>query len=132
VSDPAGTYLILDQGVPRDAAAILCKSGFACHHAGEIGLSRAEDIEILQVARARKAVIVTLDADFHSILAVTDANGPSVIRLRLQGLDGPKVALLVVNLAEHSEAELARGCMITVKARKTTCGMLPVVARPLP
>ena len=120
--------LILDQGIPRDAASAIREAGLACDHAGELGLSRAEDTEILKLARKRHATVVTLDADFHAILAVSMAAGPSVIRLRLQGLNGAKVANLVTSLAAHFAAELGRGCLITVKAGKTTCHMLPVRA----
>ena len=58
-------------------------------------MSHADDREILQVARERQAAVVTIDADFHAILAVSAASGPSVIRLRLQGLDGIKTSRLV-------------------------------------
>lgn len=119
---------LLDQGLPRDAASILRSDGISCEHVGELGLSRAEDPAILQLGRERGAVVVTLDADFHSILAVSNASTPSVIRFRLRGLDGGKVAMLLVNLAERFQVELARGCMITVKARKTTVRMLPVIS----
>ncbi len=75
--------LVLDQGVPRDAAAGLRGRGYDCLHAGEAGLSKATDEEILAFSLANSGVVVTLDADFHTILAVTRAKGPSVIRLRL-------------------------------------------------
>ena len=49
-------------------------------------MSRATDEEILAFSLEKNAIVVTLDADFHTILAVSGASGPSVIRLRLQGL----------------------------------------------
>jgi predicted nuclease of predicted toxin-antitoxin system len=39
--------LVLDQGVPRDAAAHLRGLGHECIHIGEIGMSKAADEEIL-------------------------------------------------------------------------------------
>lgn len=73
--------LILDRGVSRDAAPRLCNLGYDCTHLGEIGMSRATDKEILAFSLEKDAVVVTLDADFHAILAVAGASGPSVIRL---------------------------------------------------
>lgn len=122
--------LILDQGVPRDAAVLLRSAGFWCSHVGELGMSRAEDAEILELARERRAVVITLDADFHAILAVSGSPGPSAIRLRLQGLDGGKVAKLVAQLVGRFVVELGQGCLITVKANKTTCHKLPVAEGP--
>ena len=118
--------LLLDQGVPRDAAALLRTAGFICEHVGELEMSRAEDVEILGLARQRQAIVVTLDADFHAILAVSGAAGPSAIRLRLQGLNGPRIADLVVRVVHRFVEELRQGCLITVKLRKTTCHRLPI------
>jgi len=63
-------------------------------HVGEIGMSKAADEEILAFSLGRNAVVVTLDADFHAILAVSGARGPSVIRMRL-----PVVLLRLEKLA---------------------------------
>jgi len=118
--------LVLDQGVPRDAAALLRSLGYDCIHVSEIGMSKSTDEEILAFSLGRKAVVVTLDADFHTILAVSGAIGPSVIRVRLQGLGAPETVALVRKVLAGFEADLARGSLITVKARKTTCHRLPV------
>jgi predicted nuclease of predicted toxin-antitoxin system len=118
--------LVLDQGVPRDAAAHLRSLGYDCIHVSEIGMSKSTDEEILAFSLGRKAVVVTLDADFHTILAVSGAFGPSVIRVRLQGLGAPETVALVRKVLAGFEADLARGSLITVKARKTTCHRLPV------
>ena len=90
--------LVLDQGVPRDAAILLRGLGYECLHVGEIGMSKAADEEILTCLAGKSAVVVTLDADFHTILAVSGASGPSVIRMRLQGLGASEVAELVQNV----------------------------------
>lgn len=118
--------LVLDQGVPRDAATLLRNLGYDCTHVGEIGLSKAADEEIVALSLARNAVVVTLDADFHAILAVSGAKGPSVIRMRLQGLGAPEVVEVVRKVLASFEVELERGALITVKALKTTCHRLPI------
>jgi predicted nuclease of predicted toxin-antitoxin system len=92
---------------------------------GELGLSCAEDTEIVKLARNQRAVIVTLDADFHALPATSGASRPSVIRIRLQGLEAKSVAAVVVRVMGRFPVELEAGCLITVKLRRTTCHMLP-------
>ena len=69
---------------------------------------------------------MTLDADFHAILAVSGAQGPSVIRMRLQGLGAAEVVAVIRKVVASFDVELTRGCLITVKALKTTCHRLPI------
>jgi predicted nuclease of predicted toxin-antitoxin system len=118
--------LVLDQGVPRDAASLLRELGYDCTHVGEVGMSRAADQEILAWAVGEKATVVTLDADFHTILAVSGATAPSVIRLRRQGLNAPAVVEIIRNVAAKFQAELEHGSMVTVKANKITSHKLPI------
>ncbi len=78
--------LLLDQGLPRSTAHLLSVAGVDTAHVGEIGMSTAEDSAILAQGQAENRVVVTLDADFHTLLALSGAVSPSVIRLRLEGL----------------------------------------------
>jgi predicted nuclease of predicted toxin-antitoxin system len=117
--------LVLDQGVPRDAAVRLRNRGHDCVHVGEIGMHNAADDEILAWS-ATGAIVVTLDADFHAILAVSGASGPSVIRLRIQGLRAPELTALIEKVVAEFQKDLQGGCLITVKAHKTTCHRLPI------
>lgn len=73
--------LLLDQGLPRNTAVLLRDASVDTIHVGEIGFSAAEDAEIIQKGLEE---IITLDADFHAILALTNAKKPSVIRIRLK------------------------------------------------
>jgi predicted nuclease of predicted toxin-antitoxin system len=43
-------------------------------------MSKAADDEIVAWSLGKNAMVVTLHADFHTILAVSGASGPSVIR----------------------------------------------------
>lgn len=118
--------LLLDQGVPRDAAATLRAAGLDCTHVGELGMSTAEDRAIVELARKQDAVIVTLDADFHAELAVSGAAKPSVVRLRMQGLSAAEVTRIVLEIFKDHAQALAVGCLITVKRAKVTSHKLPI------
>jgi predicted nuclease of predicted toxin-antitoxin system len=96
---------------------------------GEIGVSKAADEEILAFSLRKKALVVTLDADFHAILAVSEAQGPSVIRVRLQGLGAPDMVEVVRKILINFEQRLKGGSLITVKAVKTTCHRLLPMGR---
>jgi len=78
--------LLLDQGLPLSAAALLRDAGIDTIHVGEIGMSEAEDAETIQRAREQERVVATLDADFHTLLALGEATFPSVIRIRVERL----------------------------------------------
>lgn len=65
--------LLLDQRAPLSAAALLRDTGINTIHVGEIGMSEAEDAEIIQKARGEKRIVATLDADFHTLLALNEA-----------------------------------------------------------
>lgn len=56
------------------------------------GCQRAADEQILEFALGKNSVVVTLDSDFHTILAVSGAVGPSVIRGRIEGLRALDIA----------------------------------------
>jgi predicted nuclease of predicted toxin-antitoxin system len=89
-------------------------------------MSTATDAEILAYALARNATVVTLDADFHAILAVTGASRPSVIRIRMQSLGAKEISDHILVVCNRFEKELTAGAMVTVKPRKTTCHRLPI------
>ena len=66
--------LPLDQGLPRSTVQHLAGMGMAAEHVGDMGMASAADAEILEAARQRHAVAVTLDADFQED-AGEDFNG---------------------------------------------------------
>jgi predicted nuclease of predicted toxin-antitoxin system len=118
--------LLLDQGLPRTAAAELATLGWDVVHAGDIGMSAAADQEILRRALAEQRVVVTLDADFHTILALENASSPSVIRVRIEGLRGADFAALIQRVVRVCEADLVAGALVTVNESGVRVRALPV------
>jgi predicted nuclease of predicted toxin-antitoxin system len=87
--------LLLDQGLPRSTCDHLPARGIIAEHASSLGLATATDDRILEYARAEDFVIVTLDADFHQLLAVTEAISPSAIRIQIEGLRAEPLAAIL-------------------------------------
>jgi predicted nuclease of predicted toxin-antitoxin system len=106
--------LLLDQGLPRSTVIHLERAAIKATHVGDRGLATASDSEILDVARREGLIIVTLDADFHMLLAMSGANGPSVIRIRIEGLRAEALATLLVDVLKICGDELTNGAVVSV------------------
>lgn len=118
--------VLLDQGVPRDAAVTLRNLGWDVMHAGELGLGAAEDSEILTRAQSENRVCVTLDSDFHALLALSGASSPSVVRVRLEKIGGPEMARILGAVWQQHEADLDAGAVVTVTAGRVRVRPLPI------
>lgn len=122
--------ILLDEGLPRRAAALLRDRGIDAIHVTEIVEASTADIVILEGARTAGRIVVTFDADFHALLAVNGWAGPSVIRIRRQGLSAEDVRELVVHLLSDHEAVLLSGVALSVRAHLVGIRKLPLVDTP--
>lgn len=119
--------LLLDQGLPLSAAALLRDAGIDTIHVGEIGMSQAEDAEIIQKAREEECVVVTLDADFHTLLALDEATSPSVIRVRIERLRAQALTDLLLMVIAECEDDLEQGSAISVEPSRIRIRRLPLI-----
>ena len=122
--------VLLDQGVPRRAVALLREAGVDALHVADLGMSSADDADILAWFRKHGAAAVTLDADRHAAIALSGETTPSAIRLRVQGLKGPEVARLLLDILSARESQLAAGALITVQHGRLRLRTLPVARKP--
>ena len=118
---------LLDQGLPRSTSRHLTAAGHDAVHVADIGLSAADDGAILERGRAEDRVVVTLDTDFHALLALSGAERPSVIRIRLEGLQAADVARVVAAAVEACAHDLENGAAVTVQAERIRLRRLPLV-----
>jgi predicted nuclease of predicted toxin-antitoxin system len=130
--------LLLDQGLPRTTVPAFQFGAFQSNafqvldsrveakHVGDIGLASAADEAILAYARDHGLTVVTLDADFHARLALNGARGPSVIRIRIEGLKAQQLADLLVRVIEQCQEDLNAGAMVTVTGSGVRVRRLPL------
>ena len=118
--------LLLDQGLPRSTVGHLANLQISAEHVGNLGMAAATDDDIIIAARQQQACVVTLDADFHAILAATSATNPSVIRIRREGLKGADLATLLHQVLKSAQAELAQGAAVSVTETQVRIRLLPL------
>jgi predicted nuclease of predicted toxin-antitoxin system len=117
---------LLDQGLAPRAAALLRAAGWDAIHVAEIGLQRADDVDILKVARQEDRVCITLDHDFHRHLALAQSTGPSVVFIRVEGLGAEGQAALIRRVWEICSEALNQGSAVTVDSRAVRIRKLPL------
>jgi predicted nuclease of predicted toxin-antitoxin system len=118
---------LLDQGLPRSAAARLAPRGFDAVHTGDIGFATADDDVTLEQPRVEGRAVVTLDADLHVLLALTGATAPSVIRIRIEGLRAETLAELLTDVLKRCDQDLAAGAMVSVVPGRIRLRRLPLI-----
>jgi predicted nuclease of predicted toxin-antitoxin system len=118
--------VLLDQGLAPNAATLLRLEGWDAIHVAEADLSRAEDEEILEFARRNNRVCVTLDHDFHMHLALAGSGAPSVILLRVEGLDSVQQADLIRRVWALCAEDIGAGAAVSADQLTIRVRRLPL------
>jgi len=117
---------LLDQGLPRTAVNLLALAGVSAQHVGELSMATASDQQILEWAAKSQSIVVTLDSDFHQLLAASRARFPSVVRIRVQGLKGVELADLLLQVLKSAAIELSTGAVVSVTPNRIRVRLLPI------
>src|SRR5262249_27983496 len=104
----------------------LRNAGHDALHTGEIGLATADDSVILDWGRRDDRIIVTLDADFHALMALSGHSQPSVIRIRIEGLLADQLTRLLENVIQAYSSELIPGALVSVTPGNVRIRKLPI------
>jgi predicted nuclease of predicted toxin-antitoxin system len=118
--------VLLDQGLPRSAVQFLNERGINAEHVGDLGMAKATDAVILAAAVKLDAIVVTLDADFHALLASSRSTSPSVVRVRIEDLKGDELAEIVSQVLEAAGEELDVGAVVSVTVDRIRVRLLPI------
>ncbi len=74
--------VLLDMPVSASLLSVLDAHGHEGVHAQQLGLDRASDEDLLQLARREQRVVITADLDFPRMLALSASEGPGLILFR--------------------------------------------------
>ncbi len=117
---------LLDQGIPRSALSHLRDAGHDAIHVGDIGMAAATDSAIIAHTADQKRIIVTFGSDFHSLPASSQADLPSAIRIREEGLKGDSVAKILIHIANVFSTDLLSGCVMSCQNQNIRLRKLPI------
>jgi predicted nuclease of predicted toxin-antitoxin system len=124
--------LLLDQGLPPLTAELLRGQGIDIVHVSEVGLSRAEDLRIIELAQMEDRIIITLDADYHASIALASAPSPSVIWIRVVNLRAAEYIEVIMPILNEYKEMLINGVLITMRSdRKVKTRILPIILESL-
>src|SRR5437867_3905031 len=118
--------ILVDMNLSPDWVAVLISAGWETIHWSTVGSPRAEDEEIMAWARQQRFVVFTHDLDFGILLALTNADGPSVIQVRTQDVTPQAIGALVVDTLRRFEKELERGALIVIDEVRARVRVLPL------
>lgn len=118
--------LLIDMNLSPEWIATLSNEGFDTLHWSTVGDPRATDISIMQWARDNDRVVFTHDLDFGTLLALTHANGPSVLQVRGQNVLPEHVGRLLIAALTQYEAALAAGAIVVVEEKRSRVRLLPL------
>jgi predicted nuclease of predicted toxin-antitoxin system len=118
--------LLIDESLQHSLAHTLTKAGHDVVHVVDLGLQGAPDVEVLAAAAVADRTLVTADTDFGTLLALSNASGPSVVLLRRPGRRVTERAEVVLAVLESVEAQLARGAVVTVERSRLRVRELPI------
>jgi predicted nuclease of predicted toxin-antitoxin system len=118
--------LLIDMNLSPEWVGILHEAGWETVHWSSVGEAGAEDAQIMAWARGRGFVVFTHDLDFGTILALTKAEGPSVVQLRAQDITPTGSGPMVTNSLRRFEKELDKGALIVIDEARTRIRVLPL------
>ena len=102
------------------------KRGHVCRHVGDIGMSRAKDVEIVAEAKKTGEVIMTHDLDYGHLLAFSGESAPSVIILQLRDLRTNEIMSRLDAVWKDIESPLMDGAIISLSDKSLRIRTLPI------
>ncbi len=117
---------LLNMNMDRDMTAQLKKRGHVCRHVGDMGMSRAKDIEIVAEAKRTNEVILTHDLDYGHLLAFSGDKAPSVIILRVRDLRTNEIMSRLDAVWKDVESALMEGAIVSLSDKSLRIRTLPI------
>lgn len=118
--------ILVDMNLSPGWVQHLAECGIDAVHWSTIGDPAAPDAELMEWARSNHAAIFTYDLDFGTALALTGANGPSVIQLRGRDVLPSQSGSTVVKVLQKYAAEIEAGALVIIDETRLRVRILPL------
>lgn len=117
---------LIDMNLSPEWVTVFKRNGWEALHWSEVGDPRAADRCIMDWARTNGYTIFTHDLDFGTMLAFTQAKGPSVIQIRTQDVTPKHLETIVMSALQQYRSLLDKGALIIVNEHKLRARILPL------
>ena len=118
--------LLIDMNLSPDWVPVLKTHGWSAVHWSSVGDPRASDDAIMNWAVMNEYVVMTHDLDFGAMLALSHAQGPSVIQVRAEDILPDHLEGLVITALKQHTDDLASGALLVVDESRSRVRVLPI------
>ncbi len=118
--------ILVDMNLSPEWTTVFAAKGWEAVHWSMVGDPRAADRVVMDWARANGYTVFTHDLDFGSLLAATQAKGPSVIQVRTQDVLPSHLSAIVVRVLSEYESAIKSGVLISVDEADSRVRLLPI------
>lgn len=119
---------IVDANLSPRLSAELNAASCDAQHVSDLGLLRASDLEIINFARQRNAVVITADVDFVELLLLHRYRKPSIITVRrAERLNFAELFELLMSAITTNRSLLRRGGIIVAEPGNIRKRKLPLI-----
>lgn len=119
---------IADVHISPATVSELKKEGYSISRITDFLPANTSDKRIIDFARKNKAVIVTQDLDFSSLIAQSGRLSPSVVSLRVGNAEPKAISKLLHTVLPQIETELYEGALVSVDEVHFRIRKLPVTS----
>lgn len=118
--------ILIDMSLSPEWVVIFAQHGIIAVHWSTVGNPRAEDAVLMDWARTRDYVVFTHDLDFGAMLALTQAESPSVIQVRAQDVSPTHLEKAVIDVLRNYESILEAKALIVLDEGRSRVRILPL------
>jgi predicted nuclease of predicted toxin-antitoxin system len=124
--------LVIDVNLTPAWVEFLANHGWPTVHWSAVGDPRAKDRTVMMWAREHEHVVFTHDLDFGTVLALTRADGPSVVQVRTHDVLPERIGPTVASTIRTHESQLHSGAIVTVDEWRGRVRILPIGSKKAP
>lgn len=117
--------IVIDMNLSVEWVGELTRHGWHAVHWSTVGDPRADDAAIMAWAWANDYTVFTHDLDFGTMLAQTQAKGPSVLQIRTVSALPEDIGSVVIAALRQYDAALTAGALVVVDEKKSRVRVLP-------